>query len=204
MDKTALSESDICDRYITPALERAGWATEHWRREYGFTDGKMIVRGKLVARGKPRRADYLLFHKPNLPIAVVEAKDNKHSVRAGMQQALDYAERLDVPFVFSSNGDGFVLHDKTGTYPATETNLTLELVGNDRAGIVREVTRVLSRHGISIDTMTTETREAPMAGGLLFDARLTAYVRPTTDLAGLRADLEQLAAELLVDLSLDA
>lgn len=126
MDKKALSESDICDRYITPALGRAGWANDHWRREFGFTDGKMIVRGKLVARGKPRRADYLLFHKPNLPIAVVEAKDNNHSVRAGMQQALDYAERLDVPFVFSSNGDGFVLHDKTGTYPATETNLTLD------------------------------------------------------------------------------
>ena len=92
MDKKALSESDICDRYITPAVERAGWATEQWRREFGFTDGKMIVRGKLVARGKRKRADYLLFHKPNLPIAVIEAKDNNHSVRAGMQQALDYAE----------------------------------------------------------------------------------------------------------------
>ena len=75
MDKTALSESDICDRYITPALERAGWATEQWRREFSFTDGKMIVRGQLVARGKPRRADYLLFYKPNIPIAVIEAKD---------------------------------------------------------------------------------------------------------------------------------
>ena len=126
MDKTALSESDICDRYITPALERSGWATEHRRREYGFTDGKMIVRGNLVARGKARRADYLLFHKPNMPIAVIEAKDAKHSVRAGMQQALDYAERLDVPFVFSSNGDGFVLHDKTGTYPATEMHVSLD------------------------------------------------------------------------------
>src|SRR5690606_40198260 len=73
--------------------------------------------GQLVARGKPRRADYLLFYKPNIPIAVIEAKDAKHSVRAGMQQALDYSTRLDVPFVFSSNGDGFVLHDKTGTYP---------------------------------------------------------------------------------------
>lgn len=102
---------------------------------------------------------------------------------------------------------GLVVSAYEGAADAAEPrhpNLTLELVGNDRAGIVREVTRVLSRHGISIDTMTTETREAPMAGGLLFDARLTAYVRPTTDLAGLRADLEQLAAELLVDLSLDA
>lgn len=126
MNKKALSESDICDRFITPALERSGWSSDQWRREFSFTDGKMIVRGKLVARGKPRRADYLLFHRPNLPIAVIEAKDNNHSVRAGMQQGLDYSERLDVPFVFSSNGDGFVLHDKTGTYPATERQLSLD------------------------------------------------------------------------------
>lgn len=126
MDKKALSESDICDRFITPAIEKAGWTSDQWRREFSFTDGKMIVRGKMVARGKPRRADYLLFYKPNIPIAVIEAKDNKHSVRAGMQQGLDYSERLDVPFVFSSNGDGFVMHDKTGTFPATEMNLTLD------------------------------------------------------------------------------
>ena len=126
MNKKALSEADICDRYITPALENAGWTNTQWRREFSFTDGKVIVRGKMVARGKPRRADYLLFYKPNIPIAVIEAKDNKHSVRAGMQQGLDYAKRLDVPFVFSSNGDGFVMHDKSGTYPATETNLSLD------------------------------------------------------------------------------
>ena len=125
-NKKALSESDICDRYITPAIERAGWTNSQWRREFSFTDGKMIVRGKMVARGKPRRADYLLFHRPNLPIAVIEAKDNKHSVRAGLQQGLDYADRLDVPFVFSSNGDGFVLHDRTGTYDAKETELSLD------------------------------------------------------------------------------
>jgi len=125
--KKALSESDICDRYITPALERAGWNNTQWRREFSFTDGKVIVRGPMVARGKARRADYLLFHKPNLPIAVIEAKDNKHSVRAGMQQALDYALHLDVPFVFSSNGDGFVLHDKTGTFPGgPEIELSLD------------------------------------------------------------------------------
>jgi hypothetical protein len=126
MDKKALSESDICDRFITPAIEKAGWTSDQWRREFSFTDGKMIVRGKMVARGKPRRADYLLFYKPNIPIAVIEVKDNKHSVRAGMQQGLDCSERLEVPFVFSSNGDGFVMHDKTGTSPATEMNLTLD------------------------------------------------------------------------------
>lgn len=126
MNKRALSESDICDRFITPALIRAGWTNDQWRREFGITDGKMIVRGKMVARGRPRRADYLLFYRPNIPVAIIEAKDNKHSVRAGMQQALDYARHLGVPFAFSTNGDGFVMHDKTGTYPTLETNLPLD------------------------------------------------------------------------------
>jgi type I restriction enzyme R subunit len=126
VNKKALSESDICDRYVTPALDTAGWTTNQWRREYGFTDGKIIVRGKLVARGKRKRADYLLFYKPNLPIALIEAKDNNHSVGSGMQQALAYADTLDVPFVFSSNGDGFLFHDRTGTFETTERTLTLE------------------------------------------------------------------------------
>ena len=97
-----------------------------WRREFAFTDGKIIVRGKLVARGKQKRTDYLLFHTPHLPIAVIEAKDNNHSVGLGMQQALAYAEALDVPFVFSSNGDGFLFHDRTGTFPAIEQALPLD------------------------------------------------------------------------------
>jgi type I restriction enzyme, R subunit len=125
-NKKALSESDICDRFITPAVTKAGWASNQWRREYAFTDGKIIVRGKLVARGKRKRADYLLFHRPNLPIALIEAKDNNHSVGSGMQQALAYAEALDVPFVFSSNGDGFLMHDRTGTLGPTEQTLQLD------------------------------------------------------------------------------
>ncbi len=84
------------------------------REEVYFTKGRVIVRGKTVKRGEAKKADYLLFYKPNIPIAVVEAKDNNHSVGAGMQQALDYAEILDVPFAFSSNGDGFLEHDRTG------------------------------------------------------------------------------------------
>ncbi|MDE0805898.1 MAG: DEAD/DEAH box helicase family protein, partial [Acidimicrobiales bacterium] len=120
------SESDICDRYITPAVTGAGWSPSQWRREFGFTDGKIIVRGKLVARGKRKRTDYLLFHKPNLPIALIEAKDNTHSVGAGMQQALAYAETLDVPFVFSSNGDGFLFHDRSGTFDPIEQQLALD------------------------------------------------------------------------------
>ena len=125
MNKKALSESDICDRFITPALTQAGWTSDQWRREVTLGDGKVLVSGKRVARGKPRRADYVLFYNPTIPIAVIEAKDNNHTVRGGMQQALAYSERLDVPFAFSSNGDGFVMHDKTGTYPALEMNFAL-------------------------------------------------------------------------------
>lgn len=126
MTKKSLSESDICDRYITPAVDAAGWKKSQIRREYSFTDGQMIVRGQLTTRGKRKRADYLLFYPQNQPIAVIEAKDNKHSLGAGMQQALGYAETLQVPFVFSSNGDGFLLHDRSGTYPQVEQELTLE------------------------------------------------------------------------------
>jgi type I restriction enzyme R subunit len=113
VNKKALSEYDICDRYIFPALESAGWDNTMWRREFQFTEGRIIFRNRLVARGKSKRADYLLFLKPNLPIAVTEAKDNNHSLGAGMQQGLGYATSLDSPFVFPSNGDGFLFHDRT-------------------------------------------------------------------------------------------
>jgi type I restriction enzyme R subunit len=126
MSKKSLSESDICDRFISPALEKSGWDNSRWRREYGFTDGRIIVRGKMVARGKQKRADYLLFYKPNIPIAVIEAKDNTHSIGAGMQQGLGYSKLLDVPFIFSSNGDGFLFHDKTGNAAKIETTLSLD------------------------------------------------------------------------------
>jgi len=125
MTKQRLSEADICDRFITPALTDAGWANHQWRREFTFTDGKIIVRGNLVARGRRKRADYLLFVRPNLPLAVIEAKDNTHSIGSGMQQALAYARNLDVPFVFSSNGDGFLFHDKTSQSDQVETTLSL-------------------------------------------------------------------------------
>lgn len=126
MSKKDLSEADICDRYITPALYQAGWKKSQIRREYGFTDGQMIVRGQMAARGTRKRADYLLYYPSNQPIAVIEAKDNNHSVRAGMQQALAYAKALEVPFVFSSNGDGFLFHDKSGTYTQVEQQLSLD------------------------------------------------------------------------------
>ncbi len=114
IDKKTLSERDICTKYITPAIEKAGWDKFiQLKEEVFFTDGKIYVKGKLTARGKRKRADYILYYKPNIPIAIIEAKDNNHSVRAGMQQALDYATILDIPCVFSSNGDGFVFHDRT-------------------------------------------------------------------------------------------
>lgn len=126
MDKRDLSERDICSKFITPALEQAGWdRMRQIREEVSLTRGRIIVRGKLVARGAARRADYVLYYKPNIPIAVIEAKDNAHSVGDGMQQALGYAEMLDVPFVFSSNGDGFAFHDKTSGSGQRETNLPL-------------------------------------------------------------------------------
>ncbi len=124
MDKKSLSERDICTKFITPAIKKAGWDTlTQLLEEVSFTDGKIYVRGKMTARGARKRADYILYYKPNIPIAIVEAKDNKHSIRAGMQQALDYAQILDIPFVFSSNGDGFLFHDKTQTSENIETEL---------------------------------------------------------------------------------
>lgn len=127
MDKKSLSERDICTKYITPAIETAGWDKHNQLlEEVSFTDGKIYVRGKLTARGAKKRADYILYYKPNIPIAIVEAKDNKHSVGAGMQQALDYARILDIPCVFSSNGDGFLFHDRTATDGNVETVLSMD------------------------------------------------------------------------------
>lgn len=127
LDKKSLSERDICTKCITPALEKSGWnKITQFLEEVSFTDGKIYVRGKLTARGERKRADYILYYKPNIPIAIIEAKDNKHSVRAGIQQALDYARILDIPSVFSSNGDGFLFHDRTATDGNLETELTLD------------------------------------------------------------------------------
>ena len=115
MDKRSLTERDICTKFILPAVKRAGWdEMVQVREEVYFTKGRIIVRGKLVTRGKAKKADFVLYYKPNIPIALIEAKDNNHSVGDGMQQGLDYAATLDIPFVFSSNGDGFVFHDRTG------------------------------------------------------------------------------------------
>ena len=127
MDKKSLTERDICSKFIAPAIQQAGWDMQKQvLEEFGFTAGRIMVRGKLHSRGERKRADYLLSYHKNLPLAVIEAKDNKHSLGAGMQQALGYADALDVPFVFSSNGDGFLFHDRTGTGAHVETELSLD------------------------------------------------------------------------------
>lgn len=127
MSKKDLSERDVCTKFITPALQRAGWDIQtQVREEVYFTAGRILVRGKTVSRGKAKRADYILYHKPNIPLAVIEAKDNAHTIGDGMQQALDYGQVLDIPFVFSSNGDGFLEHDRTVSSGPAEKELALD------------------------------------------------------------------------------
>lgn len=109
MGKRQLSEEDIKARYITPAITDAGWdIKKQIRLEYAFTAGRIILRGNITARGKQKRADYVLFYKSNFPLAIVEAKDNNHPVGAGLQQSIEYAKALDISYVYASNGDGFV------------------------------------------------------------------------------------------------
>ena len=132
MDKHQLSERDICTKFITPAIQQAGWQQHEFREEVQLTDGRVMVRGKLAARiknpeskGGPKRADYVLYARQGVPIAVVEAKHNKYPVGHGMSQALAYAELLDAPFAISSNGDGFLLQDRTGITQPVVRELSL-------------------------------------------------------------------------------
>ena len=115
IDKKSLSESDICDLFITPAIRDAAWdPMTQIRREVTLTPGPITVRGNIASRNQKKKkfADYVLSKEPGVPVAVVEAKDNNHTVSQGMQQALGYAEILDVPSAFSSNGDAFASHNK--------------------------------------------------------------------------------------------
>ena len=154
LDKHRMTEEDIKLRYITPAIT-SKWDVGKITMETQITDGRINLRGNLVFREKPKRADYLLYLNANNPIAVVEAKDNNHSVSFGLQQAMSYARMLDLPFAYSSNGDGFMEHDfLTGT----ERELTLdefpseaELIArykaerNKGSGITPEQQRVLDQ-----------------------------------------------------------
>ncbi len=122
-----LNETEIRSQFITPAILDAGWnLAQQVREEYKVAAGRIDVRGNRAIRQRPTKADYVLFLKPNIPLAVVEAKDATHSVGSGMQQALGYAERLNAPFVFSSNGRGFVFHDKTGNSDPREREISLD------------------------------------------------------------------------------
>lgn len=130
MNKKQLTETDIHTRFITPAI--VGPNGDKWnlmtqiREEFYFTKGRVIVRGKTVTRGEAKKADYILSYNPNLPLAVLEVKDNNHAVGDGMQQALDYAEILDVPFAYSSNGDAFLEHDRTVTSGPVTREIALD------------------------------------------------------------------------------
>ena len=107
---SSLSERDVITKYIIPAIENSGWNRQtQIREEVTFTAGRIFVKGKKTKRGERKRADIVIYYKANIPVAVVEAKDAKHTAGAGMQQALEYAQILDVPVAISSNGTGFVI-----------------------------------------------------------------------------------------------
>ncbi|MBZ4647598.1 MAG: type i restriction-modification system, r subunit [Clostridia bacterium] len=125
MDKRSLTEQEIRTRFITPAIKAAGWTNIQVREEYAITKGRIIARGGSYKRDKAKYADYVLFYKPHIPLAIVEAKDNNHTISDGMQQALEYAEQLRVPFVFTSNGDGFTFHNRNSEDNNRETVLSL-------------------------------------------------------------------------------
>jgi type I restriction enzyme R subunit len=124
--KEKFTETDIISKFILPSIKNAGWDDmTQIRQEVKLRDGKVIVRGQIGMRKTVKSADIVLYHKPNMPLAVIEAKANKHEIGKGMQQGQDYARLLEVPFIFATNGDGYIFHDKTN--PAQlETEISLE------------------------------------------------------------------------------
>lgn len=123
---TGFSEEDIRAKRIDPALARAGWSEYQIRREVSFTEGRIIVRGKTISRGEKKRVDYILYYKQNIPLALIEAKDDFHGLGDGMQQGLAYAEALNIPFVYSSNGAGFLEHSSIDEGGVVERELALD------------------------------------------------------------------------------
>jgi len=122
-----LSERDICTKLILPALKKAGWDVQtQVREEVSFTDGRIYVKGDKTTRGKRKRADFILYYKPNIPVAIIEAKKNTLSLNAGIQQGIEYANILDLPLAYSSNGSGFYEHDKTLSSGSIERELSLD------------------------------------------------------------------------------
>jgi type I restriction enzyme R subunit len=128
----SLTEQEVRTRFITPNIQDAGWKPRQIREEYAFTDGRIIERGNMHTRGKKKQVDYLLYYKPNIPLAIVEAKKMSKPLGTGMQQVIDYAEALehaddlDVPFVYTSNGKAFIEHDRTVTDGIREREIPLD------------------------------------------------------------------------------
>ncbi|OED54681.1 DEAD/DEAH box helicase [Aliivibrio fischeri] len=128
INKKNLTETDIITKFIMPSIKSAGWDDmSQIRQEVALRDGKVIVRGQIGMRKTVKKADIVLYHKPSMPLAVVEAKANKHEVGKGIQQGLDYARLLDIPFIFSSNGDGYIFHDKTKLGTSEENQLEIHI-----------------------------------------------------------------------------
>ena len=126
MDKKSLNEQEIRSIFIRPAIRNAGWTASQIREEYVITKGRIVARGGISKRDDGKRADYVLFFKPHIPLAIIEAKDNNHSVSEGMQQAMEYAGLLMIPFVFSSNGDAFSFHNRMITDGEKEQTIALD------------------------------------------------------------------------------
>jgi type I restriction enzyme, R subunit len=126
MDKRSLTERDICTKFILPAVKRAGWDEMlQVREEVYFTKGRIIVRGKLVTRGKAKKADFVLYYKPNIPIALIEAKDNNHSIGDGSSRASTTPPRSTSRSCSHQTATVFVFHDRTGRSHPAEANLSL-------------------------------------------------------------------------------
>lgn len=121
-----MNEEETRNRVIRPAIIKAGWNDRQIREEYPYTMGRIHVSGKITKRGERKKVDFLLEYQPNIPIAIVEAKHAQEDLGKGMQQALGYAEALDVPFVFSANGKGFLFHDRSGQSTVTEQSITAD------------------------------------------------------------------------------
>ena len=121
-----MNEEETRNRLIRPSIVQSGWADHQIREEYPYTMGRIHVSGRVAKRGEKKKVDFLLEYRPNFPLAIIEAKSSQKDLGTGMQQALGYATALDVPFVFSTNGNGFLFHDRTGLSENTEIEISSE------------------------------------------------------------------------------
>ena len=180
-NKKALSEREICIEFIMPALQKAGWDHHlHIREEVILTRGRVQVKGHLVSRAGPSRADYVLYGQPNQPIAVIEVKDNNQGASSGMQQALAYADMLDVPFIYSSNGDAFIEHDRTVTSGPCEREIPLDAFPS-RAELLQRLQRVSMAEYEVLGASTVATHQSRGVADPVWRARVETRCRWTSD-----------------------